>query len=148
MKKNNLFNRKNKKQLIQEQLNESFIRKTCSFYRYVKIGNPQEMRNILYKEWLKINILGRIYIAKEGINAQISVPEHNWKSFVNTLDNHPEFSKMFIKPAVKESNQSFIKLIQVFWFYELFFGCKVLLHGGRHDSYGKFAQHLGCLVTN
>ena len=111
MKKNNLFNRKNKTQLIQEQLNESFIRKTCSFYRYVKIENPQEMRNILYKEWLKINILGRIYIAKEGINAQISVPEHNWKSFVKTLDNHPGFSKMFIKPAVKESNQSFIKLI-------------------------------------
>ena len=85
MAKNNLFNRKNKTQLIQEQLNESFIRKTCSFYRYVKIDNPNEMRNILYKEWLKINILGRVYIAKEGINAQISVPEQNWDEFINKL---------------------------------------------------------------
>ena len=111
MTKNNLFNRKNKTQLIQEQLNESFIRKTCSFYRYVKIENPQNMRDILYKELLKINILGRVYIAKEGINAQISVPEQNWEGFVNKLDNHPEFSKMFVKSAVKESDQSFIKLI-------------------------------------
>ena len=111
MAKNNLFNRKNKTQLIQEQFNESFIRKTCSFYRYVKIENPQEMRNVLYKEWLKINVLGRVYIAKEGINAQISVPEQNWEGFVNKLDNHSEFSKMFIKSAVKESDQSFIKLI-------------------------------------
>ena len=82
MARNNLFNRKNKTQLIHEQLNESFTRKTCSFYRYVKIGNPQEMRNILYKEWLNMKILGRVYIAKEGINAQISVPENNWDKFV------------------------------------------------------------------
>ena len=101
MTKNNLFNRKNKTQLIQEQLNESFIRKTCSFYRYVKIENPQEMRNILYKEWLNINILGRVYIAKEGINAQISVPKENWEGFVNKLDDYPEFAKMFVKSAVK-----------------------------------------------
>ena len=111
MAQNNLFNRKNKTQLIQEQLNEPFTRKTCSFYRYVKIEDPQAMRNILYKEWIALNILGRIYIAKEGINAQINVPEPNWGKFVKKLDVHPEFSKMFIKPAVKEANQSFIKLI-------------------------------------
>ena len=87
MAKNNLFNRKNKTQLIQEQLNEPFTRRTCSFYRYVKIENPQEIRDIRYKEWLKINILGRVYIAKEGINAQISVPEQNWERFINKLDN-------------------------------------------------------------
>ena len=34
-----------------------------------------------------------------------------WEEFVNKLDNHPEFSKMFIKSAVEESNESFIKLI-------------------------------------
>ena len=52
MVKNNLFNRKNKAQLLQEQLKEAFRRKTCSFYRYVKITDPKSMRDNLYKEWL------------------------------------------------------------------------------------------------
>ena len=78
--------------MIQEQLKETFKRKTCSFYRYVKIDNPQSMRNILYKEWLELGMLGRVYLAKEGINAQISVPETNWKNFIEMLDSHPEFS--------------------------------------------------------
>ena len=111
MPQNNLFNRKNKIQLIQEQGLESFKRKTCSFYRYVKIADTQSLRNILYKEWLKLNILGRVYLAKEGINAQISVPKPNWDKFIEKLDTHPEFSKIFIKSAVREADQSFIKLI-------------------------------------
>ena len=82
MAKNNLFNRKNKAQLIQEQLEETFKRKTCSFYRYVIIDDPQSMRNNLYKEWMGLNVLGRVYLAKEGINAQISVPEQNWDDFI------------------------------------------------------------------
>ena len=108
---NNLFNRKNKTQLIQEQLDETFKRKTCSFYRYVKIADPQSMRDSLYKEWMGLNILGRVYLAKEGINAQISVPEPNWNDFIFTLDNHPGFSKMHIKNAVMDSDKSFLKLI-------------------------------------
>ena len=111
MAQNNLFNRKNKSQLIQEQELESFIRKTCSFYRYVKIKDTQSMRNILYREWLKLNILGRVYLAKEGINAQISIPEQNWNNFIETLDSYPEFSKMHIKNAVMDADQSFLKLI-------------------------------------
>ena len=111
MAQNNLFNRKNKTQLIQEQLKESFKRKTCSFYRYVKITNPQSMRDSLYKEWLQLGVLGRVYLAKEGINAQISVPKPNWDNFIEKLDSHPEFSKMFIKTAVMEADQSFLKLI-------------------------------------
>ncbi|SVC90146.1 uncharacterized protein METZ01_LOCUS343000, partial [marine metagenome] len=111
MVKNNLFNRKNKDQLLQEQLKETFRRKTCSFYRYVKITDPKSMRNNLYQEWLGLNILGRVYLAKEGINAQISVPEPNWNDFIFKLDNHPEFSKMHIKNAVMEGAQPFLKLI-------------------------------------
>ena len=111
MAQNNLFNRKNKTQLIQEQLKETFKRKTCSFYRYVKIADPQLLRNILYKELVELGVLGRVYLAKEGINAQISVPKPNWDNFIEKLDSHPEFSKMFIKTAVMEADQSFLKLI-------------------------------------
>ena len=111
MSKNNLFNRKNKAQLVQEQLEETYKRKTCSFYRYVKITDPQSMRDSLYKEWTKLNVLGRVYLAKEGINAQISIPEPNWDDFIINLYHHSEFSKMDVKSALVENGKSFLKLI-------------------------------------
>lgn len=88
---------------------ETFKRKTLSFYRYVIIDNPEEMRDTLYKEWDKLGVLGRTYIAKEGINAQINVPEPNWEKFVETLYAHPEFTNTPFKIAVTEGS-SFIKL--------------------------------------
>ena len=107
MEKNNLFNRKNKSQLIEQQLKEPFKRKTCSFYRYVNIADTQSMRDSLYKEWTELNVLGRVYLAKEGINAQISIPEPNWDDFIINLDNHSEFSKMDVKSALMENGKSF-----------------------------------------
>ena len=111
MSKNNLFNRKNNTQLKAEREKENFKRITCSFYRYIKISDPKSLRNILYKEFSNINILGRVYIANEGINAQIDVPISNWDYFIKILNSHSQFSDMFIKKAVMESDYSFLKLI-------------------------------------
>ena len=111
MAKNNLFNRKNKSQLMEQQLKEPFKRKTCSFYRYIKIADTQSMRDILYREWTELNVLGRVYLAKEGINAQISIPEPNWDNFIIKLDNHTEFFEMDVKTALMENGISFLKLI-------------------------------------
>ena len=82
MLKNNLLNRKNKNQLIHTLDSEKCERIICSFYRYIKINDITNIRNQLYTRLIEINILGRIYIAKEGINAQVSVPEHNWDKFI------------------------------------------------------------------
>ena len=49
-------------------------RTTVSFYRYFNIADPQAFRDELYKQFRDIGVLGRIYVATEGINAQISVP--------------------------------------------------------------------------
>ncbi len=111
MTKNNLFNRKNKIQLKAERKKEDFNRITCSFYRYTKISDPISLRNILYKKLSAINVLGRIYIAKEGINAQIDLPYEKWDDFIKILNSCPEFLDMFIKKAVIESEYSFLKLI-------------------------------------
>ena len=43
------------------------------------------MRDALYEEWSVLGVFGRVYLANEGINAQISVPEHNWEKFVEVL---------------------------------------------------------------
>ena len=104
-----LFNQKGREQLKTELAEEGFARKTCSFYRYINIDEPQALRDELYKEWFALRILGRVYLASEGINAQISVPEPHWDQFLETLNSRGVLAKMPIKHAVQEG-QSFLKL--------------------------------------
>ena len=85
--KNNLLNRKNKKQLIRDIQDESHERITCSFYKYVRINNTLDIRNKLFSKFQKLNILGRVYIAKEGINAQISIPHNNHDKLIPLLND-------------------------------------------------------------
>ena len=90
---------------------EDFPRTTLSFYRYVILENINEMRDSLYREFDALQVFGRIYIAREEINAQISVPTHNFEKFVEDLYAHPEFSKVDLKIAVEDDGKSFYKLI-------------------------------------
>ena len=61
-------------------------RLTLSFYQYAHIGNPELFRNHLFLAWAALGILGRIYVAKEGINAQLSVPGKKFSEFKAVLD--------------------------------------------------------------
>jgi UPF0176 protein len=105
-----LINRVNKDVLKQKLKEESFSRITLSFYRYVKISNPHETRDELYKMWQNLNCFGRIYLAEEGINAQMNVPEHNWNEFVNELNSIDYFKEVPFKIAVDGNGKSFYKL--------------------------------------
>ena len=89
---------------------ESFQRTTLSFYRYVRISDPIALRNEIYAEWDALHVLGRIYLAAEGINAQLSVPTHNFEAFRNAIDARPEFAQVPFKIAVEDDAESFIKL--------------------------------------
>jgi UPF0176 protein len=103
---------KNKIELLADLAREDFKRKTLSFYKYVKIENPQAMRDMLFGKLSELHCLGRIYIAHEGINAQMNVPEHNWDVFNTFLQNIPEFNGVPYKFAVEEKgSSSFLKLI-------------------------------------
>jgi UPF0176 protein len=106
-----LFNRLNKEQALEKISQEDFSRKTVSFYRYVIVEDTQQMRDELYKEWQDLGVFGRIYIAREGINAQICVPEPHWEEFIEKLYAYPEFKNMPFKVAVEEPSESFWKLI-------------------------------------
>lgn len=106
-----LKNRKNKAELLAEIQQETFKRKTLSFYKYVKISNPQSMRDMLFAKFDALGCKGRIYVACEGINAQMNVPEHNWEAFDSFLQSIPEFSGVPYKIAVEEKGtSSFLKL--------------------------------------
>jgi UPF0176 protein len=46
-----------------------------SFYRFVKISNPDTVRDVLFEQLLLIpGLRGTVYVASEGINAQFAVP--------------------------------------------------------------------------
>lgn len=105
-----LHNRMGRPQLLARLNAETFRRKTLSFYRYVKIANPQEFRDNLYKVWDSLQCYGRIYVAHEGINAQMSVPEFQLTAFKDHLNSLPELKDMPIKWAVEDDGRSFLKL--------------------------------------
>lgn len=106
-----LYNKYDKDTLRKKLMAEDFPRTTLSFYRYVILENVNEMRDLLYKELDALQVLGRIYVAYEGINAQISLPTHNFEKFIEVLYGHPEFSNVDLKIAVEDDGKSFYKLI-------------------------------------
>ncbi len=89
---------------------EGFPRTTLSFYRYVRVADPASLRNELYAEWESLGVLGRIYLAGEGINAQLSVPTHHIEAFRSAIDARPEFAGVPFKIAVEDDGKSFLKL--------------------------------------
>jgi len=91
-------------------MNESFTRKTISFYGYFILESPVEFRDQLYRDWSELNCFGRIYIAREGVNAQMSVPQHNFDAFLKTLAKYLIFDNIPIKYAIDDNGKSFYKL--------------------------------------
>jgi UPF0176 protein len=85
-------------------------RLTLSFYLYYEIKNIQLFRDYLYLKWSKLDVLGRIYIAKEGINAQLSLPSENFKSFKTSIDEIQFLSEVRLNIAIEHDNHSFLKL--------------------------------------
>lgn len=100
------------KQLLKKQLaDETFKRTTVSFYRYVRLGDVEIFRDIIFKDFTDLHILGRVYVAAEGINAQISVPEHNWNLFTDYLSENNFLEGVPLKIAIEDDGKSFYKLI-------------------------------------
>ena len=85
-------------------------RLTISFYKYSKISNTEELRNHLFLFWNSIDVLGRIYIAHEGIYAQLSVPADNFEAFKTHLDTIDFLKHVRINIAIEHDLLSFLKL--------------------------------------
>ena len=76
-----LHNKKSSTELKKSLEKNKFPRIVLSFYRYFEIKNVELFRDYLFINLEKLNVFGRIYVAKEGINAQISVPKKNMVNF-------------------------------------------------------------------
>ncbi len=88
-------------------MEETFPRTTISFYCYFPIQNPKEFRDFLYKNLDVLQVFGRIYIAKEGINAQISVPAEKMEAFRTFLFSIEPLNGLRLNTAVDDDGKSF-----------------------------------------
>lgn len=92
-------------------MSDGIERVTFSFYRYVRLADPKKTRNELYSRFCELGCLGRIYVASEGINAQMNVPKANWSEFDEYFQSIPEFAGVPYKIAAEETEVvSFYKL--------------------------------------
>ncbi len=85
-------------------------RLTLSFYQYAQIGNPQLFRDHLFLAWHSMEALGRIYVANEGINAQMSLPANRFQEFKTFLDGINFLENVRLNIAREQDNKSFLKL--------------------------------------
>lgn len=99
-----------RKELLKRLHEETFKRVTLSFYRYVILEDVENLRDELFKKWKLLNIFGRIYLAHEGINVQMSIPEESVEKFQNQLYSDKRFENVPFKIAVEDNGKSFYKL--------------------------------------
>lgn len=102
-----LHNRVSSVELKKRLAAEAFRRITISFYQYAHIDDPQAFRNNFYQHLFALDIFGRIYIASEGINAQISVPEHHLGAFREYLNTVDFLKNTRLNIAVEDDGKSF-----------------------------------------
>lgn len=105
-----LHNRVSRRELKERILNDPTPRITVSFYCYFKIPEPVVFRNSLYKALNAIGVMGRIYLAHEGINAQVSVPAENFETFRNYLYSIEPLNGLRLNTAVDDDGRSFYVL--------------------------------------
>lgn len=103
-----LHNRFPNKELKKRMLEEKEPRLTFSFYKYFHLDDPQQFRDNLYIKLFEIGVFGRIYIASEGINGQISVPENRKNIFKDLLyKSHPELNGIRLNESLDNDSKSF-----------------------------------------
>lgn len=103
-----LHNRISNEELKARMLAETEPRTTVSFYKYFSIDDPKAFRDSLYVQFEKLKVFGRIYVAKEGINAQISVPQHHFDAFKAALfASHPALDQVRLNIALEDDGKSF-----------------------------------------
>lgn len=105
-----LYNLVNNDELKRRMYESDEKRTTFSFYQYWNIDDPQAFRDQVFREWVALGLWGRIYVAREGINAQVSAPEVNFEAFREALYAIPALNGIRLNIAVEDDGKSFYKL--------------------------------------
>ena len=108
-----LHNRVSQAELKQRLLQDNEPRLTISFYRYFPIPDPSSFRNELYLKLNDLRVFGRIYVAQEGINAQISIPEVNLDTFRDVIEGIKGLENLRLNMAVDNGKSFWVLKIKV-----------------------------------
>lgn len=106
-----LINLVNNQELKEKLERDAEPRITLSFYQYAHILNPPFFRDHLYARLSKEGVFGRIYVASEGVNGQISVPQSRHEGFCTALDEIDFLRGIRLNYAIEDNGKSFYKLI-------------------------------------
>ena len=106
-KQEKFLSRQDRRQALEK---DSRPRVTVSLYRYVSLSDPEAMRERLCERLEALDCLGRIYLAREGINAQMSIPTEYYEPFLKELENIEEFQGMRMNQALDQETLSFVSL--------------------------------------
>ncbi len=105
-----LYNRINGEELKRQLLESDEERITLSFYKYYQLPNPQIFRDHIYYRWSQVGVFGRIYVAKEGVNGQISVPAEEFEAFKKEFSDITFLDGIRMNIAIEDDGKSFYKL--------------------------------------
>ncbi|MBS1616539.1 MAG: rhodanese-related sulfurtransferase [Bacteroidetes bacterium] len=150
-----LHNRVNNEELKRRMLAESEPRTTISFYKYFCIAEPQAFRDRLWQQLNELHVFGRIYVASEGINGQISVPGSQLDAFRSVLYSYPEMYGIRLNIAVDDNGKSF-------WVLRIKVRPKIVAdgiddpgfnpaNGGHHlkaAEFNKLAEEAGTIIVD
>lgn len=109
--KKHLYNKVNKKILKEKLIERQEERTTLSFYKYAQIEDPEAFRDEIYAALDNLQVFGRIYVAGEGINAQISVPDSNFDACKTAIYKIPFLDQCRLNVAIEDDGLSFEKLM-------------------------------------
>jgi len=110
MKKKKLYNKVNKEELKKLLEEKAEPRVTLSFYQYAQIKDPAQFRNELYELLDQLRVFGRIYVAKEGVNGQLSVPKEHFDTFRDRLYSIDFLNGVRLNIAIEQDDKSFYML--------------------------------------
>ncbi len=102
-----LHNRVSQAELKKLLYAETEHRTTISFYQYFSVDDPALFRDEMYKALDALKVFGRIYIAHEGINAQVSVPDSKVDAFRSYLYSIAPLNAIRLNVAVDDDGKSF-----------------------------------------
>lgn len=105
-----LHNKIDRNILKQQILSDIRKRKTLSFYAYYQLPNPRFFRDHFYILLSECEVLGRIYVANEGVNGQMSVPSDRVEDFVKAMRKITFLKEVRLNFAIEDDGKSFFKL--------------------------------------
>jgi UPF0176 protein len=108
-----LRNRVSQAELKQRLEADPTPRTTLSFYKYHPVADPQAFRDTLFENFEKLGVLGRIYVAHEGINAQLSVPTARYEEFVAYLDSFDFLKGIRLNLAADDGKSFWVLTVKV-----------------------------------